>query len=655
LVYLLDPDRAGQFAFRTGDFTAQAASDPAEGVIAKADDTPISTGALFRLYQGAVSVKWFGAKGDGVTDDRAACQAAINFVAAQAGGKVLFPDGTYKLIGAASPDSLKNGINIPFFGSFEPGRPIILEGEGKATLVAGSDNMIVIRCSTPESYFRNLRINGGNAMWTGFANTWGIAYASQNREVEGPQISVSSAHVVDCVVEMCEEGLYYETGSSGAPASGAYYNNFERNTFNFNTRHMYFGPGAFSPDNWPTRSYIAGNRFTRGGVGIDLEYASEFTMVANNFEMFEGPDRPIGPRGERTAIYIGERSINNYLIGGYAEDCDNALFYHPNARPSALITRDFVSHNLAVNKNAGFAGMLSGARLRLVREVAANQALRIEFAHDAFASIVADSAMTGTRDLVVRTFGKDRQRWPSVGGASFFGTDGQIDILSNGRTIRSTGAGGLSLAADGDYIQLNALGSATSIRVHSDSLQPVAGAMNLGKDGTLSTGRWNRIYLQNNPDVASDGRLKIKLEWSEAELRVSAVCAGLITPYRMREAALAPGEAALRRIGVIAQEVVAAFAAEGLDALDYELVNHAVWDDEYAPVTEIHELPIKAENGEWVEAPGNDVEIETGEMRLIRAAGDMYSVAYEELLAFIAKGQEIRLQSLETRLVAIGG
>lgn len=49
----------------------------------------------WNLIYTVLNAKQFGAKGDGVTDDTAAIQAAINYVGGQGGGQIWFPIGTY--------------------------------------------------------------------------------------------------------------------------------------------------------------------------------------------------------------------------------------------------------------------------------------------------------------------------------------------------------------------------------------------------------------------------------------------------------------------------------------------------------------------------------------------------------------------------------
>lgn len=54
------------------------------------------SGRFKRIYDGFVNVKWFGATGDGTTDDTDAIDDAVAFVVAAAAKTLYFPKGTYK-------------------------------------------------------------------------------------------------------------------------------------------------------------------------------------------------------------------------------------------------------------------------------------------------------------------------------------------------------------------------------------------------------------------------------------------------------------------------------------------------------------------------------------------------------------------------------
>ena len=62
-------------------------------------------GGFWELDADDVSVKSFGAIGDGQADDRAAIQAAIDFVAARGGGNVIVPAGRFRLVWVPAPDA----------------------------------------------------------------------------------------------------------------------------------------------------------------------------------------------------------------------------------------------------------------------------------------------------------------------------------------------------------------------------------------------------------------------------------------------------------------------------------------------------------------------------------------------------------------------
>lgn len=76
--------------------------------------------AWIRIFSGPINVKWFGAKGDGISDDISYITNAISSMSAAGGGTLFFPIGTYNISGP---------INITY--------PVCLVGAGDGLPAGG--------------------------------------------------------------------------------------------------------------------------------------------------------------------------------------------------------------------------------------------------------------------------------------------------------------------------------------------------------------------------------------------------------------------------------------------------------------------------------------------------------------------------------------
>ena len=93
--------------------------------------------------------------------------------------------------------------------------------------------------------------------------------------------------------------------------------------------------------------------------------------------------------------------------------------------------------------------------------------------------------------------------------------------------------------------------------------------------------RFDDVYATNGTIQTSDVNEKQDIETlSEAETRVAVAAKALLRKFRWKSAVEEKGDDARIHFGIIAQDLQAAFEAEGLDAGRYAMFIHSTWTDE---------------------------------------------------------------------------
>ena len=154
------------------------------------------------------------------------------------------------------------------------------------------------------------------------------------------------------------------------------------------------------------------------------------------------------------------------------------------------------------------------------------------------------------------------------------GSDGNIlNFSKDGTTVGSIGAQGSI------YIGAND----TNLRFVSGSPDRIVPNSGTGdRDNAIDLGsgsaRFDDIYATNGTIQTSDRNEKQDIaELDEAEKRVAVAAKGLIRKYRWKDAVAEKGDDARIHVGIIAQDLQAAFAAEGLDAGRYAMFISSTW------------------------------------------------------------------------------
>lgn len=198
------------------------------------------------------------------------------------------------------------------------------------------------------------------------------------------------------------------------------------------------------------------------------------------------------------------------------------------------------------------------------------------------------------------TFGSSGVTWP-------YDLVGSTTRSSSNQGLRSIG-GNVTYRGDTALYGQSFLGISGAVLPNTD---------NVNTSG-FSSNRWTVVYATTGTINTSDINDKQDIEeLSAAEKRVAARIKPLIKKFRFKDAVAKKGNAARIHVGVIAQEVQAAFTAEGLDANRYGLFCEDTW-------YEVNGQTTNADKTQQYDANT------PGAVKVTRLG-----VRYEELLAFV--------------------
>ncbi len=154
--------------------------------------------------------------------------------------------------------------------------------------------------------------------------------------------------------------------------------------------------------------------------------------------------------------------------------------------------------------------------------------------------------------------------------------DGEIiRFRKNGTTVGSIGT-------KSGYPTIGTSDTGLLFNYGIDAIYPWNMLTNATRDNAVdigfSTSRFDDVYATNGTIQTSDRNEKQDIaELTDAEQRVAVAAKGLMRKFRWKDAVEKKGDEARTHFGIIAQDLQAAFAAEGLDAGGYAMFISTTW------------------------------------------------------------------------------
>jgi len=558
------------------------------------------TGAQTRTVESklrdTVSVKDFGAVGDGVVDDTAAIQAAIDATVAQGGGTVYFPAGTYKVTSVITTPTSRNDNK-------DDGSVLRLHGDSGGTWLT-RDNIAMPDYDDDIASFKVrhdsaiLAIRGGNLTLRdiNFEKAAIGIYIGDDPDRTDVDFATmtpladlaaqSFNHIENIKVHNCGCAVFMES------THGIYYNTFQtwhlkQCNVGIATRNA---TGAVARVNRNTFINIRANRCpigflfedfnTNALMGVHTEAckigATNLNAALNNTDALTPTGISFDSLITSNGCGIIMLSEKNEFFGCQSESNIYDLYIHTSGATNNGFHGCFFDD---INEKVWNAVQ---ARYYLSRNVTKIQTLYYR-TNAASAQEIAQG-WTGPASTQVQI---DQAKLTNLSVTDNGDADVAltVDRASQGDTIEvkedGTKRGVIGVKGDEFYFSASAgaglRAGASSVVPTDDDGDKADNAVSLG----LGAYRYSVVYAATGTINTSDQNEKQQIaDLSASELAVATAIKGLIKKFKFNDAVTAKGDNARIHVGVIAQDVEAAFTAQGLDASDYGIFCEDTWTDE---------------------------------------------------------------------------
>ena len=519
LTFTEAPPLNSAIEFIVGNAVTSLTTDP-DVVTYNQGGTGAQDRTLTSKLQDTVSVKDFGAVGDGVADDAAAFNAALS-----ASNTVIVPHGEYRIGSTVTVNANQRllGIGMPkltspatitvihMAGGVSELRNFSIECDGSDSTAPSNTASVAVKIAHPTSIPSNPL-----ASWTGIED--GIVdNLIINRYYYAIQMDVTYEWTLRSITAsryqygIALNRVKYDTYGTGG---GKVINNIHMS----NLRLV----GTYT-------SYAVPS----GMIGLDCTDVFNTTLDGFSAARNEVNVRCLNVRGTFTAGYM-----EGYSGGSPYTNTYNMTFTGCSVSLDTMWVEDlYTSFSEAFYVAYGSID-IRGGNIQL----------------DASASVITN-AIDSTATIL---------RMPELSGVTTISSDltKVITSLGDGQLYASKSAIYAPAATACGLI----FGTGTVIYPAGETGTTSNGDTDLGSGGV----QFQDIYLVNAPTVSSDRNKKRDIRvLSDAEQNVAVAAKGLLRAYRLNSAYEKKGEDARIHFGIIAQELQAAFEAEGLDPWRY--------------------------------------------------------------------------------------